>query len=114
MKTSIVRACLILAGFCLFGAAAGAQSATGTIEGRVFNTTTGDYIEHARITVEGTTIEAFTDSGGQFRLTNVPAGEARVRVFFTGFEPQVESVPVSAGAAAHRDVNLGNGPRQRT
>src|SRR6185295_11892495 len=103
-SSSLARAWLVLVGLLLFAAGARAQSATGTIAGRVFNTTTGDYIEHARVTVEGTTLETFTDSGGQYLLTNVPAGEARVRIFFTGFEPKIENVPVSAGTATRRDV----------
>jgi TonB-dependent receptor len=86
-----------------------AQSSTGTIEGRVFNPISGDYVEHARVTVDGTTLETFTDSAGQFRLTNVAAGEARLRVFFTGFEPKIETVTVSPGSSARRDVTLGTG-----
>jgi iron complex outermembrane recepter protein len=114
MKTysPLARVWLAFAGLFLLTAAANAQS-TGTIEGRVFNTATGDYIERARVTVEGTTLETFTDSGGQYRITNVPAGQARVRIFFTGFEPLIETVPVSAGTATRRDVNLGGGPQRR-
>jgi iron complex outermembrane receptor protein len=80
---------------------------SGMIEGRVYNVQTGEYVEKARITVEGTTIEAFTDASGQYRIANVPAGQAHVRIFFTGFSPQVENVPVVAGGVAHRDVSLG-------
>ncbi|MDO8542538.1 MAG: carboxypeptidase-like regulatory domain-containing protein, partial [Opitutaceae bacterium] len=58
----------------LFAAALSAQiPATGTIEGRVVNTRTGEYLELARVTVIGTTLETFTDSSGQYRLSNVPA-----------------------------------------
>ena len=45
-----------------------------TIEGRVSNARTGEYLENARITVEGTTLEAFTDRSGAYRLINVPPG----------------------------------------
>ena len=51
----------------------------GSIEGRVFNATTGANLERARVTVDGTQLETFTDAEGRFRLTNVPAGTAQVR-----------------------------------
>ena len=38
--------------------AAAQPAATGTIEGRVFNPTNSEFIERARVTVEGTTLEA--------------------------------------------------------
>ena len=50
---------------------------TGTIEGRVLDARRGEYLEKARITLEGTKLEVLTDSTGTYRLTNVPAGVAR-------------------------------------
>src|SRR3954465_6327874 len=106
----LARACTISAALVLFSRPAGAQTApTGTIEGRVVNTRTGDYVEHARVTVDGTTLETFTDSGGGYRINNVPAGSANVKVFFTGFDPQVEAVRITPGTIAHHDFNLGDG-----
>ncbi len=101
----------LILGFILSAILAGPASsadapATGTIAGRVFNTRNGEYLEKACITVEGTTLETFTDSGGQFLRTQLPAGPARVRVFFTSLEPLVEAVPVAAGQTLLRDFNL--------
>ena len=60
---------------CLTASPAAAQAtARGTIEGRVLNTRNGEYLEKARLTIEGTGIETFTDSSGQYRFTGVPAG----------------------------------------
>src|SRR3954468_21910035 len=92
----LATACVLFAGVVC---AAAQSAATGTIEGRVFNAQTSEYVPHARVTVDGTTLETFTDSGGQYRITNVPAGSAQVRVFFTGFEPQTETVSVAAGSS---------------
>ena len=97
---------LRLALFLLSLGLARAQSATGAIEGRVLNTGTGEYLENARVTVEGTALEAFTDSLGQFRLAGVPAGAAQVRVFFTGLQAETAAVNVAAGQTATRDFNL--------
>src|SRR5688572_25461700 len=98
MKTSL---CFLRVGFgvatlllALVPRAFAQNAATGTIEGRVLNSRTGDYVERARVTVDGTGLETFTDTGGQFRLTNVPAGTTTVRVFFTGTEVQTETVAV--------------------
>ncbi len=109
----ILRATFAFALAAFAAAVASAQSvATGTVEGRVLNVRNGEYVERARVTVEGTGLETFTDAGGQYRLTNVPAGAARVRVFFTGLDAQTESVLVSGGATAQRDFNLEAGERR--
>ncbi|MEN9592093.1 MAG: hypothetical protein RJA21_552, partial [Gemmatimonadota bacterium] len=92
---------------CLGFAVLGAQPAgTGVIDGRVVNLRTGEYLEGARLTVEGTALETFSDSAGQYRLTGVPAGQARVRVFFTGLAPLTETVALGAGAILQRDLAL--------
>jgi iron complex outermembrane receptor protein len=84
-----------------------AQNVTvGTIEGRVFNPGTGEYLENARITIEGTTLETFTDSSGQYRLTNVPAGVARVKAFRTGVVAQTQPVTLAAGQTAQQNFDL--------
>ena len=92
-------------------AAAGRASGAGTLEGRVLNLTSKSYLTNARITVDGTTLEAFTDESGEFRLTGVPAGEVSVRVFFTGLAAQMVRVAVSAGQTVRRDFELDRTPR---
>jgi iron complex outermembrane receptor protein len=99
------RVFLVIA--CGFAPIASAQTtATGTIEGRVLNTRNGEYLERARLTIEGTQLETFSDSSGQYRFSGVPAGAAKVRVFFTGLDVQSETVIVPAGAAVQRDFSL--------
>ena len=83
----------------------------GTLEGRVLNLTSKSYLTNARITIEGTTLGAFTDESGEFRLVGVPAGEVNVRVFFTGLAPQTVRVAVSAGETVRRDFELDRSPR---
>lgn len=96
----------LLAGWVAAGTAVTHAQGTGTIEGRVLNARSGEYLERARITVEGTAIEAFTDSGGYYRLQPVGSGAAKVRAFFTGFAPLTETVVVTAGATVRRDFSF--------
>ena len=112
MKTNtpmalIARALAALALSTLFTAIVVAQVAnTGRVEGRVLDSVRGEYLENARVSVEGTALEAFTDNGGFYRLVNVPAGTMNVRVSFTGLSPVVERVVVAANQAATKDFNL--------
>ncbi|MEO6244628.1 MAG: TonB-dependent receptor, partial [Opitutaceae bacterium] len=87
--------------------AADGRAAIGMIEGRVLNIRNGEYLENARLTIEGTSLETFTDSSGQFRLGPVRAGNVKVRVFFTGLEPLTDTVVVATGETVSRDFNLG-------
>ena len=100
----------VAAAFLLGSAALLAQTAgTGTIEGRVLNGRTGDYVEKARVTVQGTGFETLTDTGGQYRIVNVPAGTATVHVFFTGLDVATETIAIAPGATVRRDFTLGGG-----
>jgi len=98
---------LAVAVFALTGPAADvlAQS-TGTIEGRVLNVGTGRYLNNAKVTLEGTARETFTNEFGEYRLADVPAGEAKVRVFYTGLDAETQTVQVTAGAATTANFDL--------
>lgn len=89
-----------------------AQSpATGTIEGRVSNATTGAYLRNARVSVDGTRLEALTDEFGDFQITGAPVGAATLRIFYTGLPETTQTVNVTAGSATKADVVFG-GPDQ--
>jgi iron complex outermembrane recepter protein len=83
-----------------------AQATVGTIEGRVSSAHSGEFLSGARITVQGTSLETFTDADGSYRLINVPAGAARVTAFYTGLAPQTHAVTVSGGQVAQHDIAL--------
>src|SRR5581483_16884 len=83
-----------------------AATGSGAIEGRVFNPATGEYLEFAKISVVETSLETLTDASGEYRLANVPAGEAQVKAFRTGLSEQTATVLVAAGAVARHDFNL--------
>ena len=111
-RSPLGRACaaalIVVAG--LFSApalrAAEGPGASGVVEGRVLHGGSGDYLENARVALEGTNLEAATRSDGSFTLAPLPAGTARLRVFFTGLAPQVLAVEVPAGATVRRDITL--------
>ena len=90
----------------ILGVPLAAQSTAGSVEGRVQNIVTGDYLNNARVSVGGTNLIAFTDDAGRYRLNNVPAGPATVRVFFTGLDEQEASVVVTAGQASQQNFSL--------
>ena len=73
---------------------------TGTVEGRVSDPASAEFLERVRVTVEGTQLETFTDTAGFYRLSGVPAGNARVRAAYTGLPPRESTVTVAAGSTA--------------
>ncbi|MSU48552.1 MAG: TonB-dependent receptor [Opitutus sp.] len=84
-----------------------AQTANhGQIAGRVLNAASGGYLNHARVTLEGTNVQTLTNEDGEYRLAPVPVGEVTVRVTFTGFAPQSVAVRVSPGQVARQNFEL--------
>lgn len=97
----------------LAGLAVGQPASTvssGTVEGRVQNPVTGAYLDGARLTVQGTTLESFSDADGNYRLTRVPAGAARVTAFYTGFPAVTHEVIVTPGQVTRHDIHLSTSP----
>jgi TonB-dependent receptor len=104
---------LALLGPILAPAASAQQPATGGIRGRVLNPGTGDYVWQARVrvvSVDGAAVaaarslEAFTDEEGNYWLTGVPAGEAKLETFYTGQPVVTITVPVVSGQTAQAPV----------
>jgi len=85
---------------------AAAGNGYGEISGRVFNPASGSYVNNARVTVDAYRLETFTDDYGNFRFPRVPVGDAAVRVFYTGFPPETQSVKVVAGQPTEQDFTL--------
>jgi iron complex outermembrane recepter protein len=103
---SLFLRCLSAAGLALALATQAQTPPTGSVEGRVLNTRNGEYLEKAKVTIEGTALETFTDSSGQYRLTGIPAGTARLRVFHTGLGPVMRTVAIVPGQTLQQDFNL--------
>ncbi|MDP3070593.1 MAG: carboxypeptidase regulatory-like domain-containing protein [Opitutaceae bacterium] len=114
MKTILLSVLQLFYRHCGFALAAAllvgtlhAQSpATGTIEGRVFDPRRGEYLENARIKLDGTAQETLTDATGAYRLSGVPAGTAKLVIFYTGLGTRTELVAVAPGQTVQFDITL--------
>jgi len=85
----------------LFSAAAAhAQTPTGSITGRVVDSTSQQPIGNVNVVIDGTGRGAVTRSDGGFLLRAIPAGSYRVRAARIGFVAQTHEVTVAAGAVA--------------
>jgi TonB-dependent receptor len=102
-----VLSLLLLWAFAGANRGTAADDRSGALAGRVSFARTGEYLERARVTIEGTGLEAFTDSVGAYVFPVVPAGEVRVRVFYTGLGDDVATLRVAPGQSARRDFSLG-------
>ena len=83
-----------------------AQSATGSIQGRILNSASKDYVGNAEIHLDGTNQVTFSETDGTFRFDNVAAGQAAITVTFTGYETVHDTFTVTAGSPAVREINL--------
>ncbi len=79
---------------------------TGTIQGRVYNPTSKEYVRDAEVRLEGTNRTDYTANDGSFEFRNVPAGTAAITVTYTGYNSVRESFTVTAGQPAVREINL--------
>jgi iron complex outermembrane recepter protein len=79
---------------------------TGTIQGRVFNPVSKEYVRNAEVRLDGTAQVTYTENDGSFSFNNVPAGPASISVTYTGYNPVKESFTVTPGQSAVREINL--------
>ncbi|HEY7235692.1 MAG TPA: SusC/RagA family TonB-linked outer membrane protein [Gemmatimonadaceae bacterium] len=89
---------------------ANAQGSGTTISGRVVDSTAQQPLVGAEVVIVGnggiTLRGARTDGAGRFILSNVPAGEQRLRVRFVGYAPKEQSLTVRDGVNATIDFAL--------
>jgi len=85
----------------LWTVALGAQTPAGTITGRVVDSATQQPLAGVTVLIEGTARGTQTGSDGSFRLSNVPSGTQSVRARRIGYNTQLRSVDVGAGATAN-------------
>ncbi|MBL9188744.1 MAG: TonB-dependent receptor [Opitutaceae bacterium] len=101
------RVCSLGAICLLLTPVAGAQTpGTGTIEGRVYNPASKQYVRNAEVRIEGTNLVDYTENDGSFRFTGVRSGPATVLVTYTGYVSVKESFVVTPGQVASREIQI--------
>lgn len=100
--------CVIVALMFLDVLSASAQTAggTGEVRGRVINKATGEYLRNAVVAVAGTNLSTVAESGGEYKLSGVPAGVITISVNYTGLDTQQQKLTVVAGQTATQDFTL--------
>jgi iron complex outermembrane recepter protein len=109
----LLSRCLVFL-LVLFAPTLFAAEAGGTIVGRVYNPTTGEYVRNAEVRLAGTNTSVTTGNDGSFTLSNVPSGTATVQVSFAGYDTATVNVTVAPGATARADVNLASSAYARS
>ena len=84
-----------------------AQGATGTITGRVVDSTSQQPLANAQVQVVGTTRGALTRGDGAFTIVGAPAGVQSVRASRIGYTQQTRTVTVVRGESVTIDFVLG-------
>ena len=98
---------LITVAYLLSAVALTAQSVgSGVIAGRIFNPATGQYLRNAEIRVVATGQAVTSGNEGDFRISPVAAGQAKLVVTYTGYRTATAIVDVTAGATVTRDFDL--------
>lgn len=97
---------VMIMAFALIISNAVVAQTVGSIEGRIQNSASSNFLGNARVTIEGTSLETFTSDSGDFRLPGVPSGEAVVSVSYRGFQRQSKAVTVVAGQIIRQDFSL--------
>jgi outer membrane receptor protein involved in Fe transport len=78
---------------------------TGKVAGKVLEKGK-DPIAYANVIVLGTKIGTMTDENGTYLLVGVPVGTVQVQVQPTGYDKQVQTVQVNAGATSTLDFGF--------
>ncbi len=101
-RTFLLLTPALLLALCVRPAAA----QQGEVTGRVTDKAAGQALAGAQVSIVGTTLRASTGQDGRYRLVNVPAGQATVRVSYIGYATTTQPITVSAGAPAVADFAI--------
>ena len=81
-------------------------AAQGALEGTVRNATTGAPLSGAQVAVAALSLGGISDPGGNFEVTDIPAGTHTVQVSLIGYETVTREVTITAGQRTRLDVEL--------
>ena len=84
-----------------------AQLTTGKIEGTVRDTDTGQPLQGAQITIEGTRLGNVTNADGYYFILNLPPGRRDITITYTGYQKiTITNQIILAGQTSTVDANL--------
>jgi TonB-dependent receptor len=98
--------CLTLLAFLLLIFSGNLFAAGSTINGHVYDKTTGEPLIGANIIVVNTSLGAATDVDGKFIIYNVPAGEQKLKVSYIGYVAITVDVTVEENRTVEQDIRL--------
>ena len=100
-KTSIVFIAFFITVFTaqLYGA-------SGKIEGRVVDATTGEALFGASVILEGTSLGSATDLDGKYVITNVPPGSYTLKVSYVGYKTITFTVQVKENERVDKNIQM--------
>ncbi|MFL5578816.1 MAG: SusC/RagA family TonB-linked outer membrane protein, partial [Gemmatimonadaceae bacterium] len=87
-------------------AAARAQAQTGSVNGRVVDSTSQQPLANVTVSIVGTTLGTLTREDGRYSIGAVPAGTQRIRVSRIGYGAQEHIISLAAGGTETRDFAL--------
>jgi TonB-dependent starch-binding outer membrane protein SusC len=93
--------------FVLAFATDGAAQATGIIEGKVTEASSGRPLAGAQVFIAGTTVGSVTNAAGEYRITSAPARQVELRVRLIGYNPINRTVVVTAGQTVTTNISVG-------
>ncbi|MCE4609558.1 MAG: carboxypeptidase regulatory-like domain-containing protein [Desulfurococcales archaeon] len=79
---------------------------SGTIEGFVYDNSTGLPIANATVVVDGGVLFTYTGPDGYYNLTNVPAGPHVITVYAPGYMPATENITLAPNQTLVLDFYL--------
>jgi TonB-linked SusC/RagA family outer membrane protein len=101
LTRAVIGACALLA---IPAVALHAQ--TGTVDGKVTDKGTQRPLEDARVVIPGTTLEARTNSAGEYHFFNVRAGSTVIGVYRIGYKAVSDTVRVVAGGTVTQNFQM--------
>jgi iron complex outermembrane recepter protein len=87
-------------------AAIAPAAAAGSIEGRVLNAATGEFVRNAVIAVTGTSLRTLSNANGEYRLTTVPTGPVTVIATYPGQNEIAVRLSVEPGASVRHEFTF--------
>ena len=112
MFAPVWRRAATLAAMAIMAIAQHAAAQTGSVQGRVTDST-GTPVLSAVISVDGTSLRVAPNARGAYVLNGVAAGRRTLRARGLGFAPESLSVMVTAGAVTTLDITLQRGGAQQ-